>query len=576
VTVGLALLRVTGVTALLVLLWNPVTTHPAPNAPPLVLLDASLSMAGYGGRWREALDSARALAQGGPIWRFGASVAPFDTLPPTDGTTALKPALVAAASRGGPIAVISDGAIDDGDQIAPDLRVAPQVVLLARGEFRDYFVASITGPHRVEASDTLRLAVVCGTAGPRARGPVRATLVARTAGRNVAAQPVTLPDSGSVAVPLALPAISLPAGWVVLDVKLEGVRDSEPRDDGRLFVVDVNAAPTTVVLAAPPDWDVRFLSRTLAALSGGPVRTFAQIRRGTSEASWVEGTTLASVSADVVRRAMRTAALVVVAGAPTPGAPITAPAMLRLAPATSAGEWYVDLPPASPLAAALAGVAWDSLPPLVGVEPEADTGAVVLTARLARRGEPQPVVALTERGGVRRATIAGAGLYRWAFRGGRNEEAYRTLMAALADWLLGAHTPQSVRATPVGLVADDGTPVRWRWSGAGTPHDLVARFRSSAGEQTDTLRFGPDGQSSVRLPPAAYAYEFDGGPERGVVAVDTASPEWPPRPPTLRAQPGRATARVETVSARDRGALFGLALAAFAAEWAWRRRSGLP
>src|SRR5204863_5419317 len=83
VTAGLAVLRTTGLGALVLLLWNPTTARFAAGekaAPPLVLLDASLSMAGHGGRWREALDTARALAQGGGvIWRFGSQVRAFDS-----------------------------------------------------------------------------------------------------------------------------------------------------------------------------------------------------------------------------------------------------------------------------------------------------------------------------------------------------------------------------------------------------------------------------------------------------------------------------------------------------------------
>src|SRR5205823_10519563 len=65
-TPGLALLRVAGFAALLLLFWNPVTSRRvAGDGPRLVLLDASLSMGGRGGSWREGLDSARVLAMGG-------------------------------------------------------------------------------------------------------------------------------------------------------------------------------------------------------------------------------------------------------------------------------------------------------------------------------------------------------------------------------------------------------------------------------------------------------------------------------------------------------------------------------
>jgi len=113
VTLGLGALRAAALGALLLLVWNPSVRVEAGSAPPLVLLDASLSMAGHGGRWRDALDTARALAGGGVIWRFGARVGAFDTLPPADGASRLAPALDAAAGRGGPVTVVSDGAVND-------------------------------------------------------------------------------------------------------------------------------------------------------------------------------------------------------------------------------------------------------------------------------------------------------------------------------------------------------------------------------------------------------------------------------------------------------------------------------
>ncbi len=73
VSPGLAVLRATGVAALVLLLWNPATTRAlAPDVQPIVLLDASLSMTS---QWRAALDTARALSSrgGALVWRFGGS-----------------------------------------------------------------------------------------------------------------------------------------------------------------------------------------------------------------------------------------------------------------------------------------------------------------------------------------------------------------------------------------------------------------------------------------------------------------------------------------------------------------------
>src|SRR2546428_282046 len=317
---GLLLLRATGIAALALLLWNPVTTRSEPGGPPLVLLDASLSMAGQGGPWRAALDTARALAADGVIWRFGRAVRAFDTLPPADGASRLGPALTAAAARVGPVIVVTDGAIADLPHVPPDL------VRRAR-------------PRR-RARPPLFRAVV-----PPARG-------------------------------------------------------------------------------APPDWDTRFLSRTLAEVARVPVKTFVATEPG----RWRDAATLAPVSSADLARSTAAARLVVAAGdpalLPTPGLRRAAPPSLLSWPTVGGvpGDWYVEPPPPSPVAAALAGIPWDSVPPATaatGVAPGRDTsGEVALSARLARRGAPRPIVRLGVRDRGRQATLSAKGLYRWGVRGG--------------------------------------------------------------------------------------------------------------------------------------------------------------
>ena len=209
VTLGLGALRAAALGALLLLVWNPTVARVgAEGARPLVLLDASLSMTGHGGRWRDALDTARALARGGVIWRFGARVGGFDTVPPADGASRLAPALDAAAARGGPVTVVSDGAVTDLADIPPDLARGARIVVLPRSPFFDAFVASVEGPRRVGAGDTVRLRVSYGTAGKTAGGGARerpgkgeerkATLAVNVSGRRVLSRPIVLPDSGIV------------------------------------------------------------------------------------------------------------------------------------------------------------------------------------------------------------------------------------------------------------------------------------------------------------------------------------------------------------------------------------------
>src|SRR5205823_2071134 len=176
------------------------------------------------------------------------------------------PALDAAAARGGPVTVVSDGAIADFADIPPDLVRGARIVVLPRASFFDAFVASAEGPTRVAAGDTVRLKVSYGTAGMRdARSGMRdATLAVTVDHRRLASRVVPLPDSGVVSTDLTFPASRIPhPGWTALEVGLEGVSDSEPRDDARLFVLEVKPQPSVVLLASPPDWETRFLARTL-------------------------------------------------------------------------------------------------------------------------------------------------------------------------------------------------------------------------------------------------------------------------------------------------------------------------
>ncbi len=604
VTLGLAALRAAAFGALVLLLWNPSAARVAAGgAPPLVLLDASLSMTGHGGRWRDALDTARALAQGGIIWRFGERVAGFDTLPPTDGASRLAPALDAAAARGGSVTVVSDGAIPDLADIPSDLARRARIVLLPRASFFDAFVASVDGPRRVAAGDTIRLTVSYGTAGKTAGGRAgetpgkgeerKATLAVNVSGRRVLSRPIVLPDSGIVSTDLTLPPSpafhgpstgSSPAGgWQVLEVRLGGVAgDSEPRDDSRLFVLEVKPQPSVVFLASPPDWETRFLARTLEDVARVPVRTFIEAEPGGSR--WRDAATLESRAPSEVARAVAGAALLIEAGDPATFSRFSPKGAVLLWPGTRRldGDWYVQPPPSgpSPLTGALAGVAWDSLPPatsLVELAPDSST-TVALAARLARRGPARPMVALSERAGPRRAVIAAGGLYRWAFRGGASAEAYRALVAGLVDWLLEQGVGSKERFAPVTYETPNGIPLQWRWTGKGEPSDVVVSLAADPGHRIDTLRFDAGGRAELRLPPGVYRYAASdrGGAERGVVAVDTYSDEWRPAVPILVPQSGTLGGRLTSVALRDRWWLFVVVIAALVAEWAWRRREGLP
>ena len=579
-------LRAVALLALILLLWNPASSRTLPAGDqPIVLLDASLSMQGRGAPWRQALDSARALARarGALVWRFGARVAAFDTSAPADGATRLTPALEAAAARGGEVVVITDGAIADAAALPPDLRRRPRVVVVAQVPGFDAYVAGVEGARHVMRGDTVRLRVSYGTAGKRkgGRGTSTAALIASVDGRRLMSRSVTLPDSGLLETTLTLPASLFPRpGWQVLEIRLDGVNDAEPRDDARQFAIDVSTEPAAVVFASPPDWETRFLARTLGDVARLPVRVFVE----TEPNRWRDAATLLPVDAAARARAASAARLVVIMGDPQRAQVATGRAARLLWTTTGQpGDWYVERPPASPLAGALAGVLWDSLAPATAValpprDPRDSNASIALTARLARRGTPRAIVLLQQRGDAgREATITASGLWRWAFRGGASEQAYRSLVAGLVDWLLG---PQNAgareRAVPVALETQNGLPTAWRWTGTGAPQPLAISLESGATVRTDTLRFDAAGRAELALPPAAYRYTFAGGAERGVVVVETYSDEWRPQPVTVGPQTGETSARTTSVGLRDRWWLFVIAIAALAGEWAWRRRQGLP
>ena len=587
----LVILRVIAVLALILLLWNPVSSRILPSGDqPIVLLDASLSMTGA--PWRAALDSARGYARrNAVVWRFGTGVSPFDSAPPAAGASRLGPALEAAAGRAGEVIVVTDGGVDDVASLPPDLLRRPRVIVQPRPAFFDAYIASVEGVRHVTRSDTVRLRVSYGIAGIRdsGLGARNASLVVSAGERRLTSLRVTLPDSGTISTEVTFPVSRIPnPGWTVLDVRLDGIGDAEPRDDKRQFVVDVSLEPVAVIFASPPDWEARFLARTLSDVARVPVKVFVETEPG----RWRDGATLAPVAPAELTRAAQGARLVIATGDPERARAFsgsTRGARLLWSTNGQAGDWYVERPGSSPFTGALAGVLWDSLPPATAATiPARDTGGrggggggdatVALTARLARRGAPRPILKLEQRnGGGRQATLTAAGLWRWAFRGGAAEEAYRSLIAALVDWLLGERgAGSSERAVLESLEVPNGLPVVWRWSTPDDPRPLAITLRSNDTTRLDTLRFDATGRAELLLPPGIYRYALSGGQEQGVVAVETYSDEWLPRAPSLVSQPGEATAWLASVGLRDRWWLFVIAIAALATEWALRRRQGLP
>ena len=452
--VPLALLRAVAWAGVAALLVDPGCTRS--DAPLMtVLLDGSRSMtdAADSTRWHAAVDSARALAGSrGRILLFGGDQprAWSADATPSAASSRLLPALRSAAAAGGPVAVVTDGVVDDAPGIPADLLDAAKIVIVPRTQAPDAGVATIAVPAALRAGDSALATVDVVSAG--ASTADSATLEFTEDGRALARHRIALGAGGSLRREVRfIPATADARRVRRYEARLTGwSRDADPRNDRLATAAAVAPTSAIVVVSDQPDWDVRALASALGQTSGAPVRSFVRV----SATGWRDTRTLRVVGDDAVRSEVARAALVVAHG--TPAAVQAAADRARGAvvrwPVSGGreGDWYVtggDV--ASPVGGALAGVPVESLPPLeLQRDLRADSaGWVAITARRDRRGTAAPVVTGRERGGRRTVEIGATGLWRWASRGGMAGEGYRALVAAATDWLLAGGTPESAALT---------------------------------------------------------------------------------------------------------------------------------
>ena len=451
--IPLALLRAAAWGSLAVLLIDPGCHRPGAAPPPVVLLDHSLSMSdsgtgsGAGGpRWRAALDSARAAAgRGGRILLFGVQPEALAvTSRPDAPASRLLPAWREAAALGGPVVVVTDGEVDDARDLPDDFLRSAHVIVLPRAAKADVGVAGLDLPLALKAGDTATASVVLVAAGT---APSDTAALELLEGKRVVARVrVPLGAGGSLRRELRFVPVAPPGGVERearrYEARVSGVPDdAEPRDDVRATLAEVSRTAAIAVMSDAPDWDLRTLVGTLQQTSGVPVGAFVRVAR---DGPWRDARTLRLVAEDAVTAAARGASLLIVHGTAEGTAALAALARHAVwrwtAPAGSiAGDWYVapaEMP--SPVGGALAGVSADSLPPLESLaEQPGDTGEWAgVAARLARRGKAWPAIVGAERGDRRLVRVLGSGFWRWASQGGASAEAYRSLVAALTDWLL--------------------------------------------------------------------------------------------------------------------------------------------
>ena len=541
---------------------------------PLVLLDGSLSMGAPGGRWREARDSAGRI---GEIRLFGDDVPVADTVPSL-GRSLLGPALTAAAASERAVVVITDGEIEDAGDLPPELLRRASVRLFSRVARSDIALASLSGPARVTAGDSIVLELDIHALAGAGADSLQVEVLAGN--DTVAARRVRLPTGGAARVRLSVPSAPIGPGTHALRVALANTDDSEPRTDTRIHIVTVARTPGVVLLAAPGDWDSRFLYRTLRDVAQLPVRGFVRLEGE----RWRSMEDLSPRSLERVRQASRGADLLILKGDPGSVAQGSAARGIWSWPsgergaAPIPGDWYLSAPDVSPVAGAFLGMPVDSFPPATQLVPLQPGPAdwVGLTAQLGRRGAARPAVIGRQAGRARVVTVGADGLWRWAFRGGSSEQSYRTWVATTASWLLtGVDTVRGV-AAPVRPVVQNGRPLVFEWTGSGPPVTTPVVWSGAGARETrtDTLRFDGAGRAPVRLAPGEYRYRLVGG-GGGLVAVEEYSDELLPSPVTLTATTARAGRPQGRTSARDWLWLFGLAIIALSVEWLARRRLGL-
>jgi len=571
----LVALRALAMTLLLALVLDA-PSGPSRAPEPIVALDASASWGRSSGDalWRSARERAARLASDSLVL-FGDSVR-VERAPdaPGDAASRVRPLVERALAAGRALVLVTDGEIDDPASL-DQLPSGSSVEVVRREPVLDLAVTSLDAPRAVVSGDTIEVRATLRNGPVAAPGGTLAlalddSTIATAAIDSLAPRAErtqTLRASfGGRARPAVLAAV----------VSVRG--DVEPRNDTVAVPVDISRAAGAVLASTSPDFDSRFMLPVLRGAVALPTRAYFRVAGG----SWRQDGSLAPVSEAVVRAALRDAPLAIIHGdtayfgAPrrTSGGSL---ALVSVAPATAAdsvGEWYPVAAPPSPLSPVLAGLEWDSLPPVAvtGSAPAGEWEGLVVAR--GRRFDRRPIVAGSSAGG-RRVVVTGAtGLWRWRFRGGASADAYAALWGGIFDWLT-AERPDSRAALPAEGVVRAGEAIRWRRGRGDSVVKVVLERRGTTERDSITLAFGAGSTIAESGPLAAGAYDVR-APGGDAVLVVNESRELLPREPTVHSgATGRAAALAEHRRLRDRGWAYMLLIALLCAEWLGRRRWGM-
>jgi hypothetical protein len=253
-------------------------------------------------------------------------------------------------------------------------------------------------------------------------------------------------------------------------------------------------------------------------------------------------------------------------------------ALLISQSATSGDEWYATAAPPSPIAGALAGVNWDSLPPIdVGATAPATGAWQGLEVKRGRRFDRRVAVVGTTSRGRRVVIVDAGGMWRWSFRGGTSGDVFAALWGGIFDWL-AAERRDLRPAVPADALVREGDPIRWR---RGASSDSVATVvlsvRASAARAADTVVIAfPAGSATAESPPLP-AGEYDVRTSAGsALLVVNPSREWLPRAPSAKSGLVSGISLAGAVPhLRSIPWVYVLLVVLLCAEWLWRRRVGL-
>jgi hypothetical protein len=566
-----AALRLVAVTGLVALILNAALGAARP-APAIVALDVSASWlrSGDSSRFREALDRARDAASD-ELLLFGDSTrVDGGDVRPTDDASKVRPAVERAMAEGRPLRIYTDGELEDAEALAP-LVGGSAIVVSRASEGPDVAIAELRVVRATVGGDTLDVDVAL-TASNGGGPPSRLTIT--LGDRPVTTIPVdSVGPYGERVVRARLPVPNV-TGAIVIGAALAAPGDRTPANDSLMVAVDVMPGAGAVVISTAPDYDVRDLATVLRGTVLLPTRGFYRVAPG----RWREEGSLGTATEEEVQRAAREAPLVVLHGDTgvfgDPRSFARGSLLLVVPPTTPPEEWYATGAPTSPMATALGGSPWDSLPPLE-VAPVAATGSFeILETRRARRLERR-VAAIGWERPKRTVLVPASGFWRWRFRGGAPAAAHSAFWGSVIDWL-AAERADNRAASPADGAVREGQPIRWR---RGLPTDTVVPVnfvRRGSGQQDSAIVRFSSGSLFAETPSrAAGVYDITTKGGSSVLVVNAAAEMLPRRPTVIEGDIGTGEALTDAPRLRGIGWIFAIVILSLCVEWILRRRLGL-